>query len=211
MAQSGVDLEVLRTLYERERLGVREVAIQLGVSPWRVYGLMRRHGIPRRRGSEQNYATYKAKPQFALKQALSDTEVRLRIAGSLLYLAEGVKSGGTVDFVNSDPRLVRVFLAFLREVCGVAEPRLRVLLYAYADQDLVQLKRFWADVTKISEEQFVRPYVRPLRSGGNGRKMAHGLIHVRYNDTRLLKIILQWGSEVCESWAGARVANWSSL
>ena len=133
MPQDVIDIEALRVLYEEERLGVREVAVRLKASPWRIYRLMREHGIPRRRGAEQNYATYKDKPQFAVKQALSDAETQLRIAGVLLYLAEGVKSGGTVDFANSDPRLIRVFIAFLREVCGVAEARLRILLYAYAD------------------------------------------------------------------------------
>lgn len=123
-------IERVKRLYEGERFGVREVAVQLGVSFWRVYDLMRQHGIPRRKGSEQNFATYKHKPQFFPKQTLTQEEERLWVAGTMLYWAEGAKTGHIVDFTNSDPQLIGLFVTFLRRICGVAEPRLRVLLYS---------------------------------------------------------------------------------
>ncbi len=134
------DIEIIRVLYEEERLGFRELAQRLGLSPWRVYHLMQESNIPRRRGSEQNYATYKTKPQFAIKRDLTPAEEQLRVAGAMLYWAEGAKTTKTVDLANSDPDLIRVFLAFLRTVCGVAESRLRVLLYAYDNQDIETLR-----------------------------------------------------------------------
>jgi len=54
----------------------------------------------------------------------------------MLCWAEGAKTGKTVDLANSDPGIVALFLAFLRGICGIAESRLRVLLYAHADQDI---------------------------------------------------------------------------
>ncbi len=197
--ENGHEIERVRSLYINERLGVREVAERLGVSFWRVYELMRQHNIPRRRGSEQNYATYKHKPQFFPKQALAPEEERLRVAGTMLYLAEGAKRGDIVDFTNSDPRLITVFLGFLRRICGVSEARLRAALYAYADQDLEQLHKFWSEHTKIPLSQFIKPYVRPLTPNVSRRKMSVGLLHVRYSDRRLLQLICGWGEEICES------------
>ena len=110
---NGHEIERVRNLYTNERLGVREVAERLGVSFWRVYQLMREHNIPRRRGSEQNYATYKTKPQFQLKEILTPEEEQLRIAGAMLYWAEGAKTGHLVDFANSDPQLITLFVTFL--------------------------------------------------------------------------------------------------
>lgn len=210
-ATNGFDLERVRTLYEVERLSVREVAARLGMSFWRVYDLMRSHGLTRRHGSDQNYATYKTKPQFVLKLMLTHEEEVLRIAGSMLYWAEGSKRGTTVDFTNSDPRAVVLFLTFLRRVCGIAESRVRVHLYAYADQDIDHLKIFWSRVTKIPLQQFIEPYVHELTTRSTHRKMRWGLVHICYSDGRLLKAILQWAERFAELWTGAGVANRSGL
>ena len=196
------EIEQVRSLYNEGRLSVREVAVRMGTSFWRVYQLMRRHQIPRRRGSEQNYATYKTKPQFQIKSLLTPAEEQLRVAGTMLYWAEGRKIGHGVDFTNSDPRLIALFLTFLRRICGVAESRLRIHVYAYADQDVQQLKRFWSQTTEVPLEQFTKPFVRQLTPNVRGRKMSWGLAHVRYSDTRLLRLILQWGAEFAQSWAG---------
>ncbi len=193
------ELKELRRLYWDERLGFREVAARMGTQPWRIYRLMRQHNVPRRRGTEQNYATYKYKPQFAPKQALAQEEERLRVAGTMLYLAEGAKRRGVVDFTNSDPRLVVLFLAFLRRICGISELRLRAYLYAYPDQDLERLHKFWSEHTQIPLSQFIKPYVRPLTPNVSHRKMSMGLLHIRYSDRRLLQLIQSWGEEICES------------
>lgn len=185
----------IRTLYEGEQLGVREVAARLGVSFWRVYQVMQNYGIPRRRGSEQNYATYKTKPQFRIKSPLTPAEEQLRVAGTMLYWAEGTKTGHVVDFTNSDPQLIVLFMTFLRGVCRVAESRLRVLLYMYADQDMGRLKSFWSELTGIPLQQFIKPYVRELTPNVSHRKMAWGLVHIRYADTRLLQLLKNWGQE----------------
>src|SRR3989338_4169555 len=58
MVDAG-EIEEIKRLYQGERLSVREVAARLGVGLWHVYRRMCQHGIPRRRGSEQNYTTYK--------------------------------------------------------------------------------------------------------------------------------------------------------
>ena len=171
----------------------------MGTRPWRVYELMRRHGIPRRRGAEQNYATYKNKPQFSPRLTLTAEEERLRVAGTMLYMAEGAKRGTIVDFTNSDPRLIQVFLDFLRRICGISEARLRAHVYAHANQDVEDLQRFWSEQTRIPRSQFIKPYVRPITPNVSGRKMLFGLLHVRYSDNRLLQLITRWGDELCES------------
>ena len=199
---NGHEIERVRNLYLNERLGVREVAERMGVSFWRVYQLMRQHEILRRRGSEQNYVTYKHKPQFALRQALTREDEQLRIAGVMLYLGEGGKTNGLVDFTNCDPNLIKVFVTFLRRICGISKSRVRAHLYAYADQDIGQLQAYWSEATKIPLHQFIKPYVRQLTPNLSRRKMPFGLLHIRYSDKRLLQLILRWGQEFTKFWAG---------
>lgn len=193
------EVEQIRELYCDEQLSMREVAARMGISFWRVHRLMQQFQITRRSGSEQNYVTYKDKPRFSPKQTLTQEEEQLRVAGTMLYLAEGAKRGGVVDFTNSDPRLIALFLAFLRRICGVSESRLRAHLYAYADQDIERLHKFWSEHAKIPLSQFIKPYVRPLTPNVSGRKMSLGLLHVRYSDRRLLELIQKWGKEICQS------------
>ncbi len=122
----------------------------------------------------------------------------------MLYWAEGAKytpdmRSAVIDFVNSDPRMVKLFLNFLRIICGVDEKRLRVLLYCYANQDIEFLKKYWYKVTEINFKQFTKPYVRedflPEKSG----KMRYGLVHIRYYDKKLLIQIYNWINEYLEN------------
>lgn len=85
--------------------------------------------------------------------------------GTMLYWAEGAKSGKLgknkiVDFTNSDPKMILVFLYFLREFCGIDEKRLRCLLYCYSNQNVYKLMRYWSKITHIPISQFTKPYIR---------------------------------------------------
>ena len=116
----------------------------------------------------------------------------------MLYWAEGGKSLGkywSVDLANSDPEMIEVFLKFLRVICRVDESRLRVQLYCYANQDIEKLKEYWYKVTSISKNQFIKPYVRKDFRIEQKDRMKYGLIHVRYNDKKLLYQIENWIKE----------------
>ena len=87
---------------------------------------------------------------------LSDRD--LLIAGTALYAGEGSKTDGDVKFANSDPRMVLLFLAWLRRFFDVDESRLRLNLYLHEDQDLERACAFWAELTQIPRAQFGKPY-----------------------------------------------------
>jgi len=119
------------------------------------------------------------------------TKDGLFIAGITLYWAEGSKTtDGTVDFANSDPKMVKLFLRYLRECCRVAEDKLRILLYCYANQDIEKLKNYWSKVTKIPVNQFTKPYKRKDFLEEKVDKLPKGLVHIRYSDKKLLNQIL---------------------
>ncbi len=90
-----------------------------------------------------------------------------------------------IDFVNSDPQMIRLFLHFFRTIYQPSEKKMRIYLYCYSDQDVSGLIDFWSATTGISRDQFTKPYVRNDFKK-DGRKMKYGVIHVRYNDKKLL-------------------------
>ena len=206
-----LDRDRIKELYWNKKYNVKEIAKKLGVSFWTVYNSMNQYKIVRRDRSEANFVVNRYKPQFMPKDNLTFKEEYLRIAGIMLYWAEGTLRGGIVDFANSNPEMIRIFLRFLREICGVKEERLRIYLYAYSYQDIKAIKRYWHRVTEIPISQFTKPYVRKDNPNLSRRKLPYGLVHVRYNDKRLLELIKNWRNEYIKNWAGAGVVNRSRL
>jgi len=156
---------------------------------------MDRYNINRRGHSEASYLSNRLKPKFREKHILSFADSKLKIAGIMLYWAEGTFIGNTVDFTNSNPDMIRLFLKFLRNVCGVSENRLRVYLYGYSYHDVEELKKYWGKITGIPLSQFTKPYIRKDNPNFSNRKLPHGLTHIRYNDKRLLFLIKNWIEE----------------
>jgi Homeodomain-like domain len=93
---------------------------------------------------------------------LSDREIL--IAGAIAYWCEGAKNKpdrrvDRVEFINSDPELIKFFLRFL-DAAGVSRAALiyRVLIHESADAEAAQ--RFWLDVTQADQAQFRGPTLK---------------------------------------------------
>ncbi len=185
--------KLIKTLYCDEKLSMREISEKLGVNIDTVVYFMRKNKIPRRSLKEANALLFKNKKlSFKENNTLSFIEEQLKLAGLILYWGEGyktIKSHG-IDFANSDPDMVAIFVKFLRVIYRVDEKRFRILLYCYANQDIKSLIRFWSKLTGIPKKQFSKPYVRKDFKE-NGRKMKYGMVHIRYADKKLFLSIME--------------------
>jgi len=185
---SDNQLKKVKTLYYKDMLSMKEIADIFGVSIDAVVYFMRRHGLKRRSFSEINKLRFdKKEPSFNEKSINSTYKKELKAIGSMLYWGEGYKSekSSFVDFSNSDPEMIKMFLKYLRGVYHLDEKKFRVLLYCYANQDISNLIKYWSKLTKIPVNQFTKPYIRKDYNI-NGRKMKYGLVHIRYIDKKLL-------------------------
>lgn len=72
---------------------------------------------------------------------LDDNLVELALA--MLYLGEGAKNG-TTAIGNSNPLILRFFLAVLKKRFALDINKIRFDLHIRADQDPQQIKRYWA-------------------------------------------------------------------
>jgi len=184
---SSNKLEFVRGLYEKG-LSMREIGQKLNTSLNAVVYFMRKNNIQRRSFSEINRLRFdKKKPSFSLKTLDTPRSRELQTMGAMLYWGEGYKSEKAtfVDFANSDPEMISVFLRFLRGTYELDPRKFRILLYCYSSQNVELLIRFWSRLTGIPPRQFTKPYIRGDFKP-DGRKMEHGLIHVRYIDKKLL-------------------------
>lgn len=185
---SNQKLDLVKELYYSKHLCTREIAEKMNVTIDAVIYFMRRMNLRRRSFSEINSIRFQNKESsFKIYRQIPDCLKELKVIGTMLYWSEGYKSGKgcTVDLANSDSKMILMFLRFLREVYRIEETKLRILLYCYGDQNKDELIKFWSKLTKIPKNQFSKPYVRKdFRS--DGRKMEHGMIHLRYSDKKLL-------------------------
>lgn len=192
-------LDRVRKFYYQDLLSARMISVELNVSIDAVYYFMRKHKMKRRGLSEHNAATFFHKPQsFSLKENLSAKEKKLKLLGIVLYWCEGYKAkGGTnVDFANSDPKMIFSFMKFLREICGIEEKKLRILVYCYSNQNPLEIIEFWSKLVKVSPSQFSKPYIKDNYRLDKVGKMPHGLIHIRYGDKKLRDLLIRWIGEL---------------
>ncbi|MGW7252564.1 hypothetical protein [Streptomyces sp. NPDC054834] len=89
---------------------------------------------------------------------LSDRD--LFMAGVALYWAEGQKSKPyqrreVVTFVNSDPAVIQVFLAWL-DLLGVGREHLGFRVMIHESADVVGAERYWADLVGIDTSALQR-------------------------------------------------------
>jgi hypothetical protein len=86
------------------------------------------------------------------------TSREILIAGAVAYWCEGAKSKPNrryerVDFINSDPSLIRFFLGFL-DAAGVGLGRLRFRVQIHESADVGAAMEFWLRVTGARPGQF---------------------------------------------------------
>lgn len=179
---------------------MKDIGRRINIPIDAVYYFMKRYNLKRRTLSDSNKIYFlKKKPSFKVKKNLSNSNRKLKIIGTMLYWAEGAKIGGKseiVDFANSDPAMINIFLSFLRKICGINESKLKILLYCYSNQNVHKLIDFWSKLTKISKSQFTKPYIRDDFKKDKENKMFYGLVHIRYGDKKLLLLINKWKDDL---------------
>lgn len=91
----------------------------------------------KRRGERQGYQAH--------GRALARQGNALFAAGCMLFWAEGSKARNTLQFSNSDPEMMRLFIRFLRTFFDVGDERFRARCNLFADHLAQQeeVEEFW--------------------------------------------------------------------
>ncbi len=113
------------------------------------------------------------------------TDREIMVAGAIAYWCEGAKSkpyrmDQQVRFINSDPALIRLFLAFL-DRAGVPRQRLRYCVHIHESADVKAATRYWARMTGAAADQFTRPVIKhhaPRTPRPSGSADYHGCLRV---------------------------------
>jgi hypothetical protein len=184
-----IEHEVLIRKYSVEKLSMKQISLDLECSVHKVEYWMNKHSIKRRSISDAIYIKQnKNGDPFNIKSSLNSKEKLLKGLGLGIYWGEGNKKNTySVRVGNTDPELLRVFVLFLRKICGVHEHKIRYGLQLFTDVEEQVALNFWQEQLGIDRSK-IMPTVNRIVSGKIGTyktKNEYGVITVYVNNRKL--------------------------
>ena len=163
--------------------------------------LAERRDAPARRRAETRKALRLRRNDELMAEARADildlSERELFIAGVVAYWAEGTKNkpwsrNVGVQFMNSDPGMVQLFLRWLR-LLGVEDERLSFRVHIHESGDVAAAERYWASIVGVSTAELQRTTLkshRPKTVRNNTGGDYHGCLAVRVRRSGDLNLMI---------------------
>ena len=126
-------------------------------------GILGQHKSRRtnRKKREQQKQEYILWAKSRLK-SLPTSKTALQIYCSILYWAEGGKfTDNHLEFTNSDPLMIGLFLRLLRKGFCIDESKLRANVHIHEYHKDAKQKSYWSKASNIPLEQFNKSYRKP--------------------------------------------------
>ncbi len=142
----------------------------------------------------------------ARKEVKSINKENLWLIGVALYWAEGSKEkengkNSGVKFSNSDPKMILLFIKWLKNSFSINSSDLVYELYIHETADIKRAQVYWSNILSISTKK-IRTYLKKSKiktirkNTGNNY---YGLIRVTVNkSTNLNRMITGWIEGICE-------------
>lgn len=130
-----------------------------------------------REEAKQELETHKYNPLF--------------LAGMMLYWGEGDKATkNIVRLANSDPKLVKLFSMFLKQVCRIPTTKIKAQLLLYPGLDDESNVRFWSFATGIPIGQFTKSIY--IEGRHKSRRLPNGVCTVLVSSSYFKEKVLEW-------------------
>lgn len=121
-----------------------------------------------------------------------------KIILSMLYWAEGSKGRDVLNMVNTDPKLLSLFITLLRKCYVLDESKFRLRLHLHHYHNEEELKNFWSELLGISKDNFHKSYRKPRNPDRNFRRNFGGICTLRYNSVYLKDEVLFYALAVSD-------------
>ena len=146
----------------------------------------------------------------ALREITHITKRELWLIGTVLYWAEGSKEkdfhpGSGINFNNSDPRMIKIFIKWLIESCKVTKDRIRFEIYIHENSknNVEKTRKYWSQITEFPLDKFGKVYFKTNKIKTNRKNIGdlyYGLLRVRVNaSSTLLRQVAGWTEAVVQS------------
>lgn len=114
----------------------------------------------------------------------------LFIAALMVYWGEGDKGRNILRVTNTDPMLLKVFIKFLKEICGVKEIDIKAHLLIYPDLDEKVCMNYWVEQLGHPLGNFNKTVV--IQGRHKTHRLRYGVCHITTSSSYLKKKLLLW-------------------
>lgn len=189
-----LEIKEIKRLYQKGK-SAAEVGKDLGVSWRKVIYLMDKYGVKRRSRSEAIYCKHNPDGDpFKIIKQLTPQQGLLKALALGLYWSEGSKYNPiSIRLTNSDPSLLKIFIKFLRDICGVNHQKIKLWLTVHPDTLIQKAQDYWSYQLNIPSSQFSKTVI--INHHGNGtfkNKSLYGAATVCVHNMKLRQIIQEW-------------------
>lgn len=202
-----LEKEYLEKLYINEGFSMMEIANKLGCSPNKVVYWMSKHDIQRRSISDSVYRRCNPNGDpFKIKHIKTIEDAELLGMGLGLYWGEGTKQSKTsVRLGNTDAGVIRTFIRFLTDICGIDTNKLRYSLQIFSEVNPQDALNYWISELNVDSSKFTKVIVTPARSIGTYKnKNVNGVLTVNFHNRKLRDIIVS----MCRDSSVGRARLW---
>jgi len=133
----------------------------------------------------------KHRSEMALEQAslnaknlLKGPDREMVLCATMLYWAEGSKKA--CEFINSDGRMVQMYLKFIRAVLKLPDDRIKATMRIFTGMDQKQCLDYWSQITAVPAKNFIIRY----NDGGLRGKTRYGMCRITIRKgSNILKLL----------------------
>ena len=210
MAYPAYVREKARNLRVEKHLSIDEIAERLALPKTTIYDWVRDLPLGRPRANPgQGKGNRAMRAKYRLRRLAAYAVGRLEFAGLsceptfrdfvCMYMAEGYKRNrNVVSVCNSDPTIVLLCARWVRHF---ARNPVTYSIQYHADQDLDELRRFWARHLSVEPEQIrFQRKSNSGRLGGRTWRSEYGVLNVCANDTMFRSRLQTWIDCLQQQW-----------
>lgn len=144
------------------------------------------------------------------KQIGAISKRELFLIGAVLYWAEGTKEkegtpGSGIQFTNSDPKMLKIFLLWLRSVCMIEEEKIHFQVYLHETNNsrVREVVGYWSKRLNVTEDRLSKIYYKRnkvLTNRKNTGEYYFGLVRIKVRGSSgLVRSISGWVNGITDS------------
>jgi hypothetical protein len=122
----------------------------------------------------------------------------LDLSLAMLYFGEGFKSSPTTAIGNSNPLILKFFIAILRKNYGINSDRIKCELHLRADQDPIKIRKYWSQELRLPLQNFTTISIDKRTQGSITYDHYKGVCVVRCGQAAIQRKLLALSLLFCE-------------
>ena len=112
---------------------------------------------------------------------------------AMLYWGEGSKK--VCEFINSDGKMIKIYLTILRKILNISEKDIKATMRIFSGMKKVECLNYWSHITQIPKKRFIIRF----NDGGRKGKTRYGMCRITLKKgSNILKLMHSLKEQIFE-------------